>query len=647
MRFKLTIFLIILNVLAGYYIYNLEQKSGLSDEFDAESNKVFQQVFDIDHLTIATHTQQNQTEYILNRKRNDWHISKPIDWPANNNAVERIIEQLQSLEKEISFTMEDIEKRQQTLADYGLDNPSLRLTFSSPQTEPRTLNIGAPTEMGSRIYVMHPNGEEIIVIGDTLLRSLTISLNELRRQHIFNIPLFEIDSLVIQSDEQRTRIEKDKDQWNFVTPVSAAANTSLVNNTVHELINTQAILLLTSAENDLEKLGLATPSMRIILGGNNRRQTLSLGNQVTLDEGKEGTPPMRYALLEDNPTVFTVLAAPFDKLKQAQAFLREKRFFQFDPKRVSDIIIEQSPREIRLQKLEHHNEIATANSWQVMTTDVSGSITSQPADTEIVAQLLVRLSRLEAKEFVSDAPAPGDLTEYGFDNPNGAISIQLEDGQSQTLLLGNTPIPEDSNDPINTVFAKRKDAPSIYEVQSKTLAWANTQPLYYRKRILEEHPNSAQVQALTLIDMAEQQTLFAKKIDLMSETWSIALEGMQPDKMDAILQLIQQLGTAFSVKDYIDDKFAELPNIPWAYKLEADITLPGGQDNQTIRRTYYFSQRLEGNRQIGGCLELGFVFTLKQELIDALFPLTFTQQLTPLPDTPEAVKEAELTIPQL
>lgn len=642
MRYKLTIVLIILNVLAGYYIYNLEQQSGLADEFNKESKKVFHQVYDIDHLTIATNTPQEQTEYQLNRKRSRWHINQPINWPANNNAVERIIEQLQSLEKEISFTMEDIAKRDQTLADYGLDNPSLRLTFSSPSSEPQILNIGAPTEMGSRIYVMHPNGEEIIVIGDTLLRSLSLSLNELRSQHIFDIPLFEINSLVLQSDEQRTRIEKEQDQWNFVTPVSAAANSKLVDNTLTALLNTRAELLLSVAENDPERLGLANPSMRFVLGGTNRRQTLLLGDLVVSDDSAQATQPMRYALLEDNPTVFTVLAEPLEKLKQAPAFLREKRFFQFDTERVSDIIIAQPPREVRLQKLEQQNGLSAAGAWQVMTTNDDGNIISQPADPEIVARLLDRLSKLEAKQFVSDAPAPGDLFDYGFEDPNGAISIQLEDGQTLTLLLGHTPTPENSNAPRHAIFAKRQDAPSIYQVQSSILALANTDPLHYRKRILEAHPNSAQIEALTLTELASNTTLFAKRINIKSETWPIALQGMESKTLEAMLVLVQQFRTEFAVNTYINDTFAELPNLPWAYKLEVEISLPGGQDNQTLRRTYFFTQRLAGNRQIGGCLELGFVFTLRQELIDALFPLTFNKTLAPLPETPEEVDQTEL-----
>jgi len=646
MRFKLTLILITLNLLAGYYIYTLEKRSELSNEFEQASTKVFADVFDIDHLVIEAQTAQATSKYVLNRKRRHWHISEPIDWPANDNAVERIIEQLQSLEKEISFSLEDLEKGQQSLADYGLDNPSIRLTFSSPKSAPQTLNIGAPTEMGSRIYVMHTFGQEVILIGDTLLRSLSISLNELRSQQIFSLPLFAIDSLVLQSGEQRTRIEKDKEHWQFVTPVSAPANSSLVDHTLNELVNAHAILLLNTKENDLEKLGLTTPSMRIILRGNNRRQTLSLGNVVDFENKQVESPPMRYALLEDSPTVFTVIAEPFDKLKQAQAFLREKQFFQFDPKLVRDITIAQSNREVKLQKLEDQNEAAATPAWQVMSKGDNGNIVSIPADARIVAQLLGRLSQLEAMQFVSDAPAPGDLTSYGFDNPNGTISIQLENGETQTLLLGNTAVPSASDAAITTVFAKRKNAPSIYQVRSQTLALANTDPLYYRKRVLEKHPNSAQVQALTLTQVGSAEPLFARSIDLKSTTWPLALEDMAADQAKAVVSLIDSICTEFRVNNYVTNEFTELPNLPWAYKLVVEISLPGGQEAQTIRRTYFFTKRLEGNRQIGGSVELGFVFTLTQELIDALYPLTSTASLPELPDTPEAVEKAELPIPQ-
>lgn len=648
MRFKLTIILVILNVIAGYYIYRLEKQNKIGDEFGEESGKVFQEIFDISQLTIKVNTEKSKDVFELERNRNQWLVKKPIQWPANKHAVEQIIHQLQSLEKEISFSLEDITRQDQTLADYGLDQPSLSLTFSSPKTDPQTLHIGAPTEMGSRVYVLHPNGEEIIVIGDALLRSLSISLNELRSQKVFHIPAFEVTSLVLQIDEQRTRIEKEKEAWNFVTPVSAKANAILVNSTLNQLVDTQAILLYTTGDDDLEKLGLTSPEMRVTLGGNNRRQTISIGNVVEFEqeENNEDTPEMRYAVLDDNPTVFTVLAEPFSKLKQAQEILRERRFFFFNPLQVSDITIAQPPRLLKLQKLENQDETSVENTWQVLTQHEGGEVISQPSDEGIVNALLVNLSRMQAQRFVSDSPSPSDLTEYGFDEPNATITIQLEDGTSKTLLLGNLSQRSDSNPTTNSnnLFAKLDHEEFVYEVRSQFLAIANTNPLHYRERTLETHPNAARIKSLKLTNLETGNILFEKTINPESETWPLALESIEDEKeREALLTIVDMLRNNFQVKNFIEDEFLELPNLPWQYRMDVEVSLPGGQENQIVSRTFFFTKRLSGNEQIGGSPELKFTFTLTQSLVDALFPLTFVKEVPALPETPEEVENAELT----
>ena len=58
----------------------------------------------------------------LGRKRttDPWEITSPINWPANDFAVKRIIHELEFLKHESSFRVEDLKKNGQSLDDYGL-----------------------------------------------------------------------------------------------------------------------------------------------------------------------------------------------------------------------------------------------------------------------------------------------------------------------------------------------------------------------------------------------------------------------------------------------------------------------------------------------------------------------------------------------
>ena len=61
--------------------------------------------------------------------------------------------------------------------------------------------------------------------------------------------------------------------------------------------------------------GLENPFMQVTIHGNKRRQSLIVGN---LDPNSQGAPQY-FAKLENNPAIFTVLARPFDILREAQS----------------------------------------------------------------------------------------------------------------------------------------------------------------------------------------------------------------------------------------------------------------------------------------------------------------------------------------
>ena len=73
--------------------------------------------------------------------------------------------------------------------------------------------------------------------------------------------------------------------------------------------------------------------MRVTLHGNKRRQTLIIGNKAPATRSE----PTYFARIEDNPTVFTVAAEPFDELRKAQEALRERSFMSFEPSTLTAI----------------------------------------------------------------------------------------------------------------------------------------------------------------------------------------------------------------------------------------------------------------------------------------------------------------------
>lgn len=643
MRWKLTIVLLLLNVAAFGYLRYLENRQDPRVTARERSKLVLPMAGDITGITMKARMADGSEQVRVLEKdpRSGWRLVEPVKWPANENAVQKILAQLEFLEGETRIPLSDIEKHSQGLADFGLAPPRYELILHSGEngaTETK-LQIGAPTQMGKRLYIMAPGGQEVLVVGDELLGSVAVPLEQLRDQRIFDIPVFELESLSVQTPSQRIRLVKGADGWSFETPVPAKADDQLVQNALALIVGQRVQRLLAPGEISPELAGLATPSLRVMLGGNKRRETLLLGAEVT--DLPDDAPKQLYARLEssgDDTTIFTVNQRPFEWLTKAQEELRERRILRFDPTKVTALEINRAGKTITLQRLEQ-TSATEAPTWQSVAANGGGEVKTETAATALVTELIDKLNRLEALAFVSDAPAPSDLEAWGFGDPVAKATIR--GAREWTLLLGNNISPEGMASPPpwanpRNIYAKTDAKASVYAVDLDILGALRADTLAYRSRTLTSLPKEARIESLKITDLKDNLVLLDKKIDPASQTWPTALPEDDIDRAN-ILDLVDTLKD-FQVKDYLLPEFKELPNLPWRYRLDAAIILPGG-DGSSEMRSYFFTLR-DGVRQIGGSPQQNITFTLRQPTIDALFPLTLAKNPPAAPKNEQEVLNA-------
>lgn len=612
MRWKITISLIFLNIIIFYGILHF-QKHGQNRHVETR-NVLGNTIIDIDKIEIIN--KEFKEPRILERQNGQWKITSPIEWPANLFAVQRIITQLQFLIHEARFSIEEIEKTGQTLEDYGLKDPNIILKFRGINGE-YTLAIGNPTPLGNRVYVMDPDQKNILVVKNSILESVASNIEELRAQQIFSIPLYELNKLKIQilsPHNLKIWLSKNKDSWSFDAPIQASANNALVNNAINQLtsLNTHKILL--GEEADHADILLRNPLMKITLEGNNQKQTLIIAkSEKQSTEEKE-----YYAQLEDNTTVFTVPAEPFDALQDAQEALREKQLITIKTDELKNITIGQSRKKIELQKLEN-------NEWQLVSKNASGKLITIAADDKELAKIQQRLSALEIISFVSDAPSNVDLENFGFNDPQRVIELIAD--KKQTLLIGGL-------DPLSgNLYAKIEGSPYVYCVNPNILSFFPVNELHYKMRILDKLPKGAVITGLKIIQLgSSNEILFEKTIDPFNAGWEIALANTENPQKESILGIIEDL-KEFKVKNFLKNRFEDPvtldseTQLPWVYKIEATTLLPGGDTSKTSTLEYYFTKRLNGVLQIGGSKEKDVIFSADQNWIDHLFAFHKREQI--------------------
>ncbi|MGJ3244224.1 MAG: DUF4340 domain-containing protein [Opitutales bacterium] len=640
MRLKLTLFLFFSNLLVFGWIIYLERADRDAGRALNPELLLAAEAAEIDRLEIRGPALE-RPRVLTRSPRVGWMIEEPLVWPANENAVLRILDQLQLMRADARISVKEIREAGQTLADYGLESPTLILGFSSKEAPLTEVRIGAPTEIGNRLYLLGPDATTISVIPNDLLGAVSISLADLRDPAVFQIPFFEVRELVARITREgdlTLRLARDGDRWQFITPLETAADPQAVNATIQELTSLRATNFFPEGSQDPATTGLASPSLRLTLEGNNRRQTLLVGEART-----ENNRKAYYAQLADRPTLVTVPAGPLDQLLAAQVDWREKRFLLLEPETLTGIAISNAGRTIRLRKGE-------AGVWRIVTGQAEdGGRTFLPADPARMDALIDGFRQLEARDFVNDAPSESNLRDdYGLADPQWTVTFESGDTETRLLLGDFYQTPEGRN----RIYARTGDASFVYGVDVDVTRLLQTRALAYRERLLQDLPDGARITRLRLTRIGEDRPLVEIDLPAEAEARTQAIAGaFDSEARQAAFQTLVDTLPAWPVDRFLSNRFsvdgfgggdAENPPTPWHFLLEETILLPGGSSgDKTETRRFYLSERLEARFQAVGSPESGLVAVLGPATIEALHTLTFDREPSPEHIPPEPMPTSE------
>jgi len=471
MKKYLTILLVLLNIVVFATLYLIPPASDTGKYLD---NKVFnEEAVGINRIRISGPGLEQAR--VIEKEGKNWLLREPIRWPANFFAVSRILNQIQFLEKETSFSASKASASGADLASYGLENPKITLEFRNDQGQTTRIKIGAATEIGNRAYILSPDETEILVVKRELIDSLLVDLSGLRSQTIFDLPLFQATTLAIQKTQPvslRIRINLINQDLRFETPIQTEGDTAKIESLINGLNALKVQEFIASDDGNLAQYGLQTPFMRVTLEGENKRQTILIGNQLESATGDA----LYYAKMSENPTIFTIPSLLFNILDNAQVSLRARRFVNFDPDSVSSIEISQGDTALSLQRLE-------VGEWQIFRREEdNGRMTAHPADGKIIHGMMDKLLQLRALSFVTDAPSAADLENFGLTDPQRVIQVRTPD-TSVKLIVGDL-APGSSNS--IQAYAKLESEPYIYTINQAFLEHFPAFPLHYRNRTVHQ-----------------------------------------------------------------------------------------------------------------------------------------------------------------
>ncbi|MCF3650367.1 DUF4340 domain-containing protein [Synoicihabitans lomoniglobus] len=651
MRTKVTLVLVFLNVALFFFIFGFERK-WRTDQIAQESRRrvLGAEAANIQFLEIAGPSLESPIR--LQRTGDTWQVTSPYEWPANPFAVSRIVSELQFLEHETTYEVANLGITGLSLTDYGLAEPALRVSFSSaadPNADDApavtTLAIGNKTDIGNRLYVLSPEGDRVHVVSDSLAKSLALDLDELRSETCFTIPVFEVRSLNLQSAgpaNVRVRLRLEGNRWSFESPIVARASKSATVEALNSLNGLTTHTFFGAPSRDPELLttaGTATPSLRITLEGNNRRETLLLGNQVgptAIPAGTATQPDIEFfARMENRDAVFTVVVPQklANALSSAQRELRDDHVLDLEGRRINAVTLTAANgAEVILQKLEPTTETRPANTtgWQVVERDASGALRTQPADTEVVeGQLLRDLKELRARTFERDVPTDNDLETWGLSSPSRTISLAFEPEPGTTIAPLNSTLLIGTDQQGNNAYAKLQRQTFVYAVDRNILTKTPVDPLHYRQRLLRELPAGGRLVGIVLRDLSTSTTLFDHELRA-GESWDDVFRNL-PAARQAALRLLPHELTVLRAQRFFAGEFTDTVPVNgetrgWRFRLDAKLALTSDPGGQIVDSPLFLADRDGGDYQLVGAPEFNVIFEATQPLIDAVWALSYGER---------------------
>lgn len=623
MRFKLTVFLLVANILTFGLILHESGKTEVA-------GSVSRSLFSAGISKIAVSGTTLGKGFLLELRKKDWFITEPYTWPANPFVVNPLLNDLRFLGDEGSFSVEEAKTAGSSLADYGLENPVLTLAVSD-DAGTHTLKIGKETPDARGVYVLSPDGKQIILAKTSLLKNLSKKLDDFRSPEVFSMANYEVRSFAVRIEAKggheqriglaRTRRESGNDGkieygWRLETPIAADAEAQKVEQRLKALTELKFKSFPVGDLALLEASGLKSPTMRFSFYGAMRSQSLLVGNVNPADKTE------LYAKLDGNDAIFTIPATAVESWNNVGATvaeLREPRFLKFEPELLRAVKIHarenslelyrtnssasgtEAPKAVDTGAVELGSDAsgmlgavetpvpavpasgdAIYAAWQMPVSTGSLVTSATTVDPAAIKQLVEELRNLRAvnmpvpanaksssaqrklfQAFVTDNATDSDRKELGFDEPLRTVNLELDASPKNSEPARTIELAIAA--PIAPGFpyhAKLENA--IYTIDSKIVEALSIQPCDFRERTIYRMPANAKLLSIKLTDISgsPEKTVYAEECPKDVTDWMAHL-ALKNDVVSAETLALAKCVTHLDAEAFLPDAFS--PNFKYDY----------------------------------------------------------------------------------
>ena len=608
MRWKLTLWLVLLNAVLFAYLWHTERGRAARAQFEAVDRLVFPALTRAPLTEVRLTDANGATQWVVRRDDDAWRLTAPVEWAANPFAVSRLEEALATLTAEVRLPGDAREAR-------GLAAGATELTVINARGDTTILRIGAPTIVGQGLYAQRAGENDAMVIDRGFSQAIGEDPTVFLEPTFLDFDPTGAETITISNFDgglRRVLLARSGDDWELQSPLRAPADAAALATALLQLDQAQV-----AGWPEPDRQAPDSPALEIELDANGLQRRISIGPPV------EPGSSFRWARHDGSPTAVAVDGDLFAPWFEAQSAFRDAQFFTFEPAAVSTLEIMQDGFGVRLQSL-------ADGGWQVFTIGPQADGAPQPGDEDEIAAVLDTLRLLRAEQFASDAPSEDDIARFGLDAPQRRVRVTFREAAATPLSLQVGAFTSEER----FIYVQRENRPFIYAVPRALAGTLPVDALAYRSRELDRLPQDVEIVEMRLehVDQAEA-----------AWTWTPAIEPADERAQAAILTL-QDQARVFRARRLVRDGFenpfrldATTPvPLDWRWRILARV--PGA--SEPLERTWHLSERLGGTSQFAGSPAQALTVVLPAPVVDAL------AQFWPSPldtlEAPELPADAEI-----
>jgi hypothetical protein len=413
MKFKSLIALIVVLLGLGAYLYYGVQKP--AEEKDSpEYGRLAQGTLEeISSFEIQT----KEGSFSIAKENQRWVMVSPVkDLAAESKILDLIAALRRFKESRVLFSKEELEKEKPDLAQFGLKEPRLRLTYKEPSLKgPFEIKMGAQNPGNTSVYAQVSSSPAVYLATLDLDYLAAQRPEDFREMKLTTVKYENFSNLSLNSKGKETKFQIKDDRWVMTAPYELPVD--------HEMVRQLAEKVsLVRANKFLDKAPVKSSSdTRVLVGF---KEGVSDSRVVAGDQRpfgleiqffKTGKVPTYYAKGDKTPWA-QVSQFHYDNLQKSPEDFIKKTFDDFEIQDVKQVKLKvPGSAEITLERTE-------ADEWTAQTAK-----DSKPGNRKNIEENLKGLRGMRALRFLSLTKPP---SVYSL-----SMTLVLADASTRTFVF--------------------------------------------------------------------------------------------------------------------------------------------------------------------------------------------------------------------